>query len=196
VRALGVTALLESVLTVVVSLLLGGALLGMAGRLPGDKLTGVAWTLLLAVAVSPPVLNRVLDRVTRWRGRTRHAPRLSWGDERALLLWMVPFWLLSAITFTLYLWAFGLDLPGPVTIAGTFRSPGPSGSSPRSHRRVPAPSRSCLWPLLGGDHGAAMAVVVAGFRALMGVRDALAFGWGVSAAPMDRHDDHCDCPRM
>lgn len=177
VRALGVTALLESVLTVLVSLLLGGALLGMTGRLPGDHLTGVAWTLLLAVAISPPVLNRVLAWVARWRG-AGSAPQLSWGDERALVLWMIPFWLLSAVTFVLYLWAFGLDLPGPLTIAGAFLVAWAIGFLTPIAPQGAGAFELVFVALLGGDHGAALAVVVAGFRALMGVRDALAFGWG------------------
>jgi uncharacterized membrane protein YbhN (UPF0104 family) len=176
VRALGVTALLESVLTVLVSLLLGGALLAGAGRLPGDQLTGVAWTLLLAVAISPPVLNRVLAWVTRWRG-AGSPPRLSWGDERALVLWMIPFWLLSAVTFTLYLWAFGLDLPGPLTIAGAFLVAWAIGFVTPIAPQGAGAFELVFVALLGGDHGPALAVVVAGFRALMGIRDALAFGW-------------------
>jgi hypothetical protein len=189
VRALGVTALLESVLTVIVSLLLGGVLLGMAGQLPGDQLTGVAWALLLAVAVSPPVLNRMLAWVTRWRGRPAssseavghsrgEAPQLSWGDERALVLLMVPFWLLSAVTFMLYLWAFGADLPGPVTIAGAFLVAWAIGFLTPIAPQGAGAFEVVFVALLGGGHGPALVVVVAGFRALMGVRDALAFGWG------------------
>jgi hypothetical protein len=164
------------VLTVLVSLLLGGALLGMAGHLPGDQLTGVAWTLLLAVAVSPPVLNRVLAWVARWRSGGS-APQLSWADERALVLWMIAFWLLSAVTFVLYLWAFGLDLPGPLTIAGAFLVAWAIGFLTPIAPQGAGAFELVFVALLGGDHGAALAVIVAGFRALMGVRDVLAFGW-------------------
>jgi hypothetical protein len=178
IRALGITALLESVLTVIVSLSVGAVLLGLAGRLPGDRLASVAWTLVLAVLVSPPVLNRVLSWVSRRRGMTGGAPELSWSDYRALVVWMVVFWLLSAVTFTLYLLAFDLDLPGPLVIAGVFLVAWAIGFLTPIAPQGAGAFELVFMTLLIGTASGALAVVVAAFRALIGVRDAVAFAWG------------------
>ena len=177
-RALAVTALLESVLSVIVSMSVGAMLLGMAGRLPGDRLTGIAWTLVLGVLVSPPVLNRVLAWVARRRGTHGGAPQLSWADYRALAVWMVAFWLLSAVTFTLYLRAFPLELPGPLVVSGAFLIAWVVGFLTPIAPQGAGAFEVVFVALLGGPPAGALIVVVAGFRALIGIRDALAFGWG------------------
>jgi len=178
VRALGVTALLESVLTVIVSLAGGAVLLGFAGRLPGEELTGTIWTAGLAVLVSPPVLNRVLAWVARRRGTPGGAPRLSWRDHRALVGWMIAFWSLSATTFTLYLLAFGLDLPGPAVIAGVFLVAWAVGFLTPIAPQGAGAFELVFVALLGVGAAGPLAVIVAGYRALVGIRDALAFAWG------------------
>lgn len=197
VRALGVTALLESVLTVIVSLALGAILLAFSGRLPGDELTGTLWTLGLAVLVSPPVLNRVLAWVARVRGTPGGAPRFGWRDYGALAAWMAAFWGLSATTFTLYLAAFGLDLPAPAVVAGTFLVAWAVGFLTPIAPQGAGAFELVFVALLAGGAGLAggglaggadmaggltgagpLVVIVAGYRALVGVRDAVAFGWG------------------
>lgn len=179
--ALAVTALLESVLTVLISLGLGGALLGVAGRLPGRELTGVAWVVTLGVVTAPPVLNRVLSWLARRRGAT--APTLSWPDHGALVAWMTAFWLLSAATFTVYLHAFGLDLPEPSVVAGAFLVAWAIGFlTPIAPQGAGAFEVAVAALLVGGADGP-LIVVAAAFRALIGLRDALAFGWGVSRSP-------------
>jgi hypothetical protein len=178
VRALGVTALLESVLTVIVSLAGGAVLLGFAGRLPGEELTGTVWTAGLAVLVSPPVLNRLLAWVARHRGTPGGAPRLSWRDHRALVGWMIAFWSLSATTFTLYLLAFGLDLPGPVVIAGAFLVAWAIGFLTPIAPQGAGAFELVFVALLGAGAAGPLVVIVAGYRALVGIRDALAFAWG------------------
>jgi hypothetical protein len=177
-RALAVTALLETVLTVIVSMSVGAMLLGLAGRLPGDRLSGVAWTLALAVLVSPPVLNRLLAWVGRRRGTPGGAPRLSWADHRALVGWMVVYWLLSATTFTLYLQAFGLDLPAPPVIAGTFLVAWVIGFLTPIAPQGAGAFEMVFVALLAAPTAGALLVIVAGYRALIGLRDALAFAWG------------------
>jgi hypothetical protein len=178
VRALGVTALLESVLTVIVSLALGAVLLGFSGRLPGEELTGTLWTVGLVVLVSPPVLNRVLAEVARRRGTPGGAPRLSWRDYRALVAWMIAFWSLSATTFTLYLLAFGLDLPAPAVIAGVFLVAWAIGFLTPIAPQGAGAFELVFVALLGVGAAGPLAVIVAGYRALVGIRDALAFAWG------------------
>jgi hypothetical protein len=178
VRALGVTAVLESVLTVIVSLAGGAVLLGFAGRLPGEELTGTVWTAGLAVLVSPPVLNRLLAWVARRRGTPGGAPRLSWHDHRALVGWMIAFWSLSATTFTLYLLAFGLDLPGPAVIAGVFLVAWAIGFLTPIAPQGAGAFELVFVALLGAGAAGPLVVIVAGYRALVGIRDALAFAWG------------------
>lgn len=174
--ALAVAAVLESLLTVVVSLGLGGAILGLAGRLPGDELTAVAWVVVLVVASAPPVLNRTLAWLARRRGTV--APALRWRDHGALVAWMVAFWTLSAVTFTLYLQAFAAALPDPAVIAGTFLVAWAIGFLTPIAPQGAGAFEVTFVALLVGSGGAPLAVIVAAYRALMGVRDAVAFAWG------------------
>ena len=177
VGALAVTAILEAVLTVVVSLALGGALLGLAGRLPGRQLSGVAWVVVLVIATVPPVLNRILTWLARRRGTT--APALSWADHGALVAWMVAFWGLSAAAFTCYLLAFDVDVPpGPTGVAGAFLVAWAIGFLTPIAPQGAGAFEVVVVALLVGSADGPLAVVVAGFRALIGVRDAVAFGWG------------------
>ncbi len=174
--ALAVAAILESLLTVVVSLGLGGAVLGLAGRLPGDELAGVAWVVVLAVVTAPPVLNRALAWLARRRGAV--APALTWRDHAALVAWMTAFWALSALTFTLYLQAFPASLPGPAVIAGTFLVAWAIGFLTPIAPQGAGAFEITFVALLVGTGGGPLVVVVAAFRALIGVRDAIAFAWG------------------
>jgi glycosyltransferase 2 family protein len=184
-RALGVTALLETVLTVIVSMSVGAVLLGVAGQLPGDRLSSVAWTLALAVLVSPPVLNRLLGWISRRRATPGGAPRLTWADYRALVGWMVVYWLLSAVTFTLYLLAFGLDLAGPLVIAGTFLVAWVIGFLTPIAPQGAGAFEVVFVALLAPPAAGAAIVIVAGFRALIGIRDALAFAWATWRGRLD-----------
>lgn len=178
--ALTVTATLEAVLTVLVSLALGGALLGAAGRLPGDELAGVAWVVVAAVVASPPVLNRAL----RWAARRRgtEPPALSWQDLGVLTLWMTGFWALSATTFTLYLSAFDVALPGAPVVAGVFLVAWAVGFLTPIAPQGAGAFEVTVAALLGGPPG--VVVLVAGYRALIGLRDALAFAWGAWRGPV------------
>ena len=176
VGALAVTATLEAVLTVVVSLALGGALLGLAGHLPGRQLSGVVWVVVVVIATAPPVLNRILSWLAQRRGTT--APALSWADHIALVTWMVAFWALSAAAFTCYLLAFDVDVPGPAVVAGAFLVAWGIGFLTPIAPQGAGAFEVVVVALLVGSADGPLAVVVAGFRALIGVRDAVAFAWG------------------
>lgn len=182
--ALTVTAVLESVLTVLVSLGLGGALLAAAGRLPGQQLTAVAWVLVLAVLTAPPVLNRLLRWLAARRGAT--APTLSWPDLAALVLWMTAFWALSAATFTVYLAAFGMDLPAAPVVAGMFLVAWAIGFLTPIAPQGAGAFEVVFVAMLVGRADGPLLVVVAAFRALIGLRDAVAFGWGAWRGPSPR----------
>jgi hypothetical protein len=183
-RAVTVTATLEALLTVLVSLALGGTVLALAGRLPGDELAGVAWVAAAAVAASPPVLNRALRWLARRRG-TDAPPPLQWRDLGALVGWMVLFWSLSATTFTLYLHAFGLALPSASVVAGVFLVAWAVGFLTPFAPQGAGAFEVVFVALLGVGDPTAVVVVVAGYRALIGVRDAVAFGWGAWRGRVD-----------
>lgn len=173
---LAVAAALESLLSVIVSLGMGGAVLGVAGRLPGAELAGVAWVALLAVAVAPPVLNRALAWLARRRGAV--APELGWRDLTVLVAWMATFWAVSAAAFTLYLAAFPVALPGPAVVAGAFLVAWAIGFLTPIAPQGAGAFEVTVVAVLGGTGGGPLLVLVAAFRALVGVRDAIAFTWG------------------
>jgi hypothetical protein len=120
----------------------------------------------------------LLAWVARHRGTPGGAPRLSWRDHRALVGWMIAFWSLSATTFTLYLLAFGLDLPGPVVIAGAFLVAWAIGFLTPIAPQGAGAFELVFVALLGAGAAGPLVVIVAGYRALVGIRDALAFAWG------------------
>jgi uncharacterized membrane protein YbhN (UPF0104 family) len=174
--ALAVAAALESLLSVVVSLGMGGTLLGLARRVPGEELAGVAWVALLAVAVAPPVLNRLLAWLARRRGAV--APELSWRDLTVLIALMAAFWAVSAAAFTLYLAAFPVALPAPAAVAGAFLVAWAIGFLTPIAPQGAGAFEITFVAVLGGAGGAPLVVLVAAFRAVVGVRDAVAFTWG------------------
>src|SRR5690606_30024443 len=131
---------------------------------------------------------------------------MTWSDYPALVGGTVASGLLSPTTFTLYLSATGMDRPGPLRVArasqlarAARRRPphppqgaGASGAGPVTTPRV-AWAVGFLTPiarqgagafevvfvtmLLGAASGP-LGVVVGGYRALIGLRDAVAFAWG------------------
>lgn len=173
-RAVGTVAVLESALSIVVVLGLGAALLLASGRVPAAGWQVAAAAVLLAVVASPPVVNALLAVVARRRGGV--AARLSWGRHLRLLGWMAVFWAYSATTFSVYLAAFpGVSVGSPVEVAGSFMLAWGVG-----FLAVFAPQGAGVFEvtvaaLLTAEAVAGVAVVVAGYRALMAVRDAIAF---------------------
>jgi uncharacterized membrane protein YbhN (UPF0104 family) len=91
---------------------------------------------------------------------------------------MIAFWSLSATTFTLYLLAFGLDLPAPAVIAGVFLVAWAIGFLTPIAPQGAGAFELVFVALLGVGAAGPLAVIVAGYRALVGIRDALAFAWG------------------
>lgn len=178
-RALGVVAVLESALTVVVSIAFGGALLLVAGRFPASTVLGVAWVFGLVALASPPVLNRLLAFAARRRGGT--VGTLSWGQYARLIPWMALFWVSSATTFTVYLHAFPLDLPSPLVVAGTLMVAWGVGFLAPFAPQGAGVFEVLFAGLLAGGSGGALVVAVASYRGLMLIRDMLAFVGGAVA---------------
>lgn len=175
--ALATVAVLEIAISVVVAFAMGGLLLSVAGLTPtGSALVTVACVALL-VGASPPILNPVLGWIAARRGIT--APRLDWTAYGRLLGWMAVFWALSALAFTVYLHAFPeVVLREPLTVAGAFLVAWGVGTLAVFAPQGLGVFEVTLAALLVGRPAVGTAVVIAGFRALVAVRDVIAFGAG------------------
>jgi len=173
-RAVGAVAVLESALSIVVVIALGSALLLASGRVPAAGWQVAAACVTLALLASPPVVNALLRRVARWRGGS--APWLSWRRHLRLLAWMAVFWSYSAMTFSVYLAAFpGVAVGSPLEVAGSFMLAWGVGFLAPFAPQGAGVFEVTVAALLTRDAVAGVAVIVAGYRALMAVRDALAF---------------------
>ena len=178
VLALTVVATVETFLSFVVAVSLGAGLLVASG---GDG-PGVSSAVLavvagaLALAASPWVLNPVL----RWIGARRQlttVPALPWRTYLELCAHLVLFWAASAAAFLCYLAAFpAVDAPGLVRTAGTFLVAWAAGFVAVFAPQGAGVFETTLAGLLTGAPVAALAIVIAGFRALTAIRDALALG--------------------
>ena len=175
--ALATVAVLEMAISVVVAFAMGGLLLALAGLPPaGSTLVALACAGLL-VGASPPVLNPVLGWVAARRRIT--ALRLDWGAYARLLGWMGAFWGLSALAFTIYLQAFPeVTVREPLTVAGAFLVAWGVGTLAVFAPQGLGVFEVTLAALLVGRPAVGTAVVIAGFRALVAVRDVIAFAAG------------------
>lgn len=175
-RAVTAVAVLESALSLVVAVSFGVVLLLVTGRGPQAGWLIGAVCLALVVMVSPPVINRGLVYWARRRGGD--APELAWGAHLVLLSILVGFWIWSATTFVVYLLAFpGVQVGAPFEIAGSFMVAWGVGFLAPFAPQGAGVFEVTVAALLRGSGGVAtVAVVVGGYRALMAVRDAVAFG--------------------
>jgi hypothetical protein len=172
---LGIVAVLETLLSFVVAVALGGALLVVAGSDDSGLgfLTLIAIAAGLALLASPWVINPVVGRVARRRG-LGDVPALRWGAYLELGAHLIAFWLASAAAFLCYLSAFpGVDAPGAAHAAGTFLLAWAAGFIAVFAPQGAGVFETTLASLLDGPV-AALAIVIAGYRALTAVRDALA----------------------
>jgi len=162
---------LETVLSVVVGFCLGGALLAGSGRLPAGTPLAMAVSIVMFVALSPPVLNPILARV---RPGT---PAVTWPLYGVLVVLMAAFWALCAAAFVVYLAAFPqVELAGPFTIAGAFLVAWAVGFLAVFAPQGIGVFEVTVAALLTVPDTAAVALIVAAFRALIGIRDLAAFG--------------------
>jgi len=174
-RTVGAVAVLESALSIVVVLTLGAALLLVSGRVPAAGWQVAAACVALALLASPPAVNALLRVVARRRGGV--AASLSWPRHLRLLGWMAVFWAYSATTFSVYLAAFpGVAVGSPIEVAGSFMLAWGIGFLAVFAPQGAGVFEVAVAALLTAEAVAGVAVIVAGYRALMAVRDALAFG--------------------
>lgn len=170
VRTLSAVATLEMLLVPVVGFALGGAVLALSGVGIGGTLTGPL--LVVAVALlglaSPPVVNAAL----RFRAPDdADVPVLSWPALLRLVGWTAGFWVWAAAVFALYVAAFpGLTDRGPLAVAGGYAVAWGVG-----WLAIFAPQGLGVFEVtltaLVLDGAARLAVVLAGYRALIAVRD-------------------------
>lgn len=172
-RVVASVAVLDTVLGVVVGAVFGLGLLAAAGRLPGGGLWLALWAVLLAGGCSPPVVNAGLRLLARWRGGEE--ARLSWTGFLVLLAWMALFWANAAAMFSVYLHAFpGIGLPSTLEVAGAFMVSWVVGFFAVFAPQGAGVFEATVAGLLVDGRVGAVALVVAGYRALLLVRDVVA----------------------
>lgn len=179
----------ETLLSFVVALSFGAGLLVASGQradVGGPAIAGAA--VILAVVASPWVVNPALRRLARWRG-TAEVPTLRWSGYVELCGHLVAFWATSAAAFLCYLSAFpAIDAPGVVRTAGTFLVAWAVGFVAVFAPQGAGVFEATLAGMLTGAPVAALAVVVAGYRALTVARDGLALvGLAVWRSLRGRH---------
>lgn len=173
-RSLAAAAGLESTLGVVMAIALGTALFAASGRLPGQGWWLAIWFLVLAVAGSPPAVNAALGFVAERRGG--EPTELSWGMWGRLVGVTVLHWVWSATTFTVYLQAFpGLRTEGVLEVAASFLVGWAVGFLAIFAPQGAGVFEAAVAAMLVETGVATAAVVVAGYRALMLVRDVIVF---------------------
>ena len=174
--ALTAVAAIETLLSFVVAVSVGATLLIIAG---GDgngvgvaALVGLA--VLLAVVASPWTVNPALRWVSA-RRNIESPPSLRWATYLELCGHLVAFWAASAAAFLSYLAAFpAVDAPGALRTAGTFLVAWAAGFVAVFAPQGAGVFETTLAGLLTGAPVAALALVIAGYRALTAVRDAIA----------------------
>ena len=176
--ALGVVAVLETLLSFLIAVALGLGLVAAAGA--GDQGLGVVALVLTAggvgLAASPWVLNPLVRWAARRRGIDR-VPDLRWSLELELCAHLVAFWAASAAAFVLYISAFpAVDTHGVIETAGTFLLAWAAGFVAVFAPQGAGVFETAVAGTLDGAPVASLAVVVAGYRALIAVRDAIAVG--------------------
>jgi uncharacterized membrane protein YbhN (UPF0104 family) len=182
---LAAVAALETVLVPVVGFALGGLLLALTSGTAALTLPLIAGTVLLAVATTPPVVNRLLRLLARLRPSLGVPPVLAWPAHLRLVGWVAAFWCASGSVFALYLSAFpALDAGSPVMIAGAYMVAWGVGWLAVFAPQGIGVFEVTLAALLGGalagsglsEGVGGVLVLLAGYRALIAVRDVGAAG--------------------
>ncbi len=181
---LGAVAALEMALVPVVAFSLGGLLLAVAARSGISVPLGLG-ALALALATTPPVVNRLLGLLRRVRPSLGPPPVLRWPAHLRLVAWTGAFWVWSGSVFALYVLAFpALSDASPVLVAGAYMVAwGLGWLAIFAPQGVGVVEVTLAALIAGGETAAGVAVVLAGYRALIAVRDLLAAG---AATAVDR----------
>jgi glycosyltransferase 2 family protein len=182
---LAAVAAVEMALVPVVGFALGALLLAVSADGPRTTAPLLAVTVVLAAASTPPAVNALLRLLRRIRPSTAPEVRLGWLGHARLVGWTAAFWLWSSGVFTLYVMAFpALDAGSPLTVAGAYMVAWGVGWLALFAPQGVGVFEVTLAALVGGGAGiAGLAVLVAGYRAVIAVRDLLA---AAMAALVDR----------
>lgn len=178
---LATVAVLDTALGVVVGGAFGGALLlGSGGSLPGLAALTL-WCAVLVALCSPPVVNAVLVLVAR---RTDNmASRLGWQPFVGLLGRLALFWVGAAAAFLSYLHAFPeVELPSLVQTAGSFMVAWVIGFLALFAPQGLGVFEAAFATAMTDGRVASVAVLVGGYRALLLVRDVVAWSWAELAS--------------
>jgi len=180
-RAVATVAGLDTAMGVVVGAALGAVLLAIGDGGPGTAIL-VPAVVVLAVGCSPPVVNHALRLLARWRGG--EVARISWPHFLGLVGWMAVFWGASAAGFVTYLHAFpNLALPSVVDVAGSFMVAWVVGFFVIFAPQGAGVFEATVAGLLTNDALTPVVVIVAGYRALLLVRDLVAVGVAAVVSP-------------
>ncbi len=172
--ALAATGTVELAMSVSVALALGSALLGASDDVPG----WTRWlgpTLLLVLLLGVPWMNRAIAWLADRRGTDLPIPLTRRRIGRLMGI-NALYWLVIGSVFWLYATGFGLPAPVPSTHGAFMVAWGVGFLSPFAPQGLGV-FEVILGALLEGELGD-MIAVVAGFRALMLVRDLAV--WGVA----------------
>lgn len=182
---LAAVAALETVLVPVVGFALGGLLLALTAGTAALSLPLLVLAVVLALCTTPPVVNRLLRVVARLRPSLGVPPVLAWPAHLRLVGWVAAFWCASGSVFALYLTAFpALDAGSWLTVAGAYMVAWGVGWLAIFAPQGIGVFEVTLAALLGGAlSGSAFSggvggvlVLLAGYRALIAVRDVGAAG--------------------
>lgn len=175
-RPLAVVAVLDTVLGPVVGAALGVGSLLLGGGSAFGVVALIGWCGFLAAACSPPMVNAVLRLVARRSGA--EALRLTWPAFLGLLARTAVFWLGAVAAFLAYLHAFpGLELPPLLTTAGSFMVAWVVGFLALFAPQGLGVFEAAFATAVADERISAVAVLVAGYRALFLVRDLVAVAW-------------------
>lgn len=172
--ALAATGTVELAMSVSVALALGSTLLGVRDDLPGWS-RWLGPVLLVALLAATPRLNRLLGWVAGRRGTALPAP-MARSSMLGLMAVNAGYWLLIGAVFWVYARGFGLDVALVPTQGAFMVAWGVGFLSPFAPQGLGV-FEVLLAALLEGTF-ADLVAVVAGFRALLLVRDVAV--WGVA----------------
>lgn len=171
---LATTAVLEVLMSLATALALGAGLLALAGEMPG----GSGWVVPTVVAfialTSPPIVRAIVRRLP---GLRPDELTMGWPGYGILLGIMTLFWLWSAGVFMLYVRAFPAnDEFGITVVGGGFLLAWGIGFLAFVAPQGVGVFELTLASILVSQGVAEVAVVVAGYRVVILIRDVIATG--------------------
>jgi hypothetical protein len=171
---LATTAVLEVLMSLATVLALGASLLAVAGEMPGGSGWVVPTVLAFIALTSPPIMRAIIRRLP---GHQPDQLIMGWSGYGSLLGIMMVFWLWSAGVFMLYVRAFPAnDEFGMTIVGGGFLLAWGIGFLAFVAPQGVGIFEVTLASILVSQGVAEVAVVIAGYRVVILVRDVVATG--------------------